>query len=63
MYNHACAPHFNVSDSSVSSAVNSLSAVVLEDFIKPIYSLVHKDDKEGISEKTATRLSKALCNC
>ena len=47
--------------SSVSSAVNSLSAVVLEDFIKPIYTIVKKDDKEGMSERTATRISKALC--
>ena len=45
--------------SSVSSAVNSLAAVVLEDFIKPIYSL--RNEKKQLDEAVATKLSKGLC--
>ena len=46
--------------SSVSSAVNSLAAMTLEDFIKPLYKAVKHTH---LPEQTATRLTIILCKC
>ena len=46
--------------SSVSSAVNSLAALTLEDFIKPAYLRMNG---RKLPERMSTKLSMALCKC
>ena len=51
---------FSACLSSVSPTLNSLSAVTIEDYIKPLYKYVKKEPLTG---SKAALISKALCLC